>query len=59
MRFNELLQIKQKCLSTSLKNYLQINTFPASSGGARKKVSSSINENYWEPKVEYQKKSPL
>ena len=58
-RLNEPLPIKQKCLSTSLENYLQINAFPASSGGARKEVSSSINENYQESKVECQEKSPL
>ena len=28
MYLNEPLQIEQKCLSTSLKNYLQINAFP-------------------------------
>ena len=28
MRFNELLPIKQKCLSISLENYLQISAFP-------------------------------
>ena len=27
MCLNKLLQIKQKCLSTRLKNYLQINAF--------------------------------
>ena len=27
MCLNKLLQIKQKCLSTSLEDYLQINTF--------------------------------
>ena len=28
MRLNELLQIEQKCLSTSLVDYLQTNAFP-------------------------------
>ena len=56
---NEPLQIKQKCLSTSLKDYFQINAFPASSGRAREEVSSSINESYWEREMECQEKSPL
>ena len=46
MHFNEPLQIKQKCLSTSLEDYLQINAFLASSGGAREEVLSSINKSY-------------
>ena len=59
MHPNEPLQIKQKSLSTSLKDYLQINAFPASSGGAREEVLSSINESYWKPELEYWEKSPL
>ena len=51
MHPNKPLQIKEKCLSTSLEDYLQINAFPASSGGAKKNVSSSINKSYWEPEV--------
>ena len=46
MRLNKPLQIKQKCLSTNLEDYLKINAFPASSGGVREEVSSSINESY-------------
>ena len=46
MHLNEPLQIKQKYLSISLKDYLQINIFSASSGRAKKKVSSSMNESY-------------
>ena len=49
---NEPLPIEQKYLNITLENYLQINAFSASSGKGKKKVSSSINKNYWEPKVE-------
>ena len=56
---NEPLQIKQKCLNTSLEDYLQINAFPASSSEAREEVPSSMNESYWEQEVKCQEKSLL
>ena len=46
MHLNKPLQVKQKCLSTSLKNHLQINIFPASNSEAKEKVSNSINKSY-------------
>ena len=59
MCFNQLSQIKQKCLSISLEDYLKINAFLASGGGVNKEVLSSMNGSYWKLEVECQKKSLL
>lgn len=47
-----------KRITKAYKNYLQIITFPTSSGGVREKISYFIIKSYYKPIVAEQEEKP-